>query len=311
MQPAPVLPIRFDRTKYGSPLLVDACEIADLPTFITAPRAHRLHFWEVALLSGGSGRLALDDASHALGTRRVLVTAPGDVRRWELDGRAGLAGWLLFFEPGYLDEASADPAFLRELPILAAPALARGLAPSAARFDALAAIVAAMREELRDLHPDSRHELRAQTCRLLLGLQRAAADAGRVPTARPAARDPAQAACERFRALLDEGVGAATPVASYARRLGLSPRRLNECLRARTGRSAGELVDERLMREARRLLLHTALPAAAVAERLEFADPSYFGRFFRRHAGTTPAAFRRAHGSASAPPLRALSGDED
>ena len=46
-------PIRFDRTKYGRRLLVDACEIARIPTFITTPRAHRLHFYEIALLTEG------------------------------------------------------------------------------------------------------------------------------------------------------------------------------------------------------------------------------------------------------------------
>ena len=88
---AAVAPIRFDRMKYGRPLLVDACEIAAIPGFITGPRAHRLHFYEIALLTEGRGRLALDDTLLELAPRRIFVTAPGEVRSWRLDDRTGLA----------------------------------------------------------------------------------------------------------------------------------------------------------------------------------------------------------------------------
>jgi AraC-like DNA-binding protein len=305
-RPDPPSAIRFDRMKYGRPLLVDACEVAALPTFITTPRAHRLHFYEIALVTAGRGRLALDDTLLELAPRRVFITAPGEVRSWRLDGQAPLGGWLAFFEADFIDEFLADRHFLRELPVLAAPPERRALAIGGRRFDQLAGIVAAMADELGDLRQDSCHALRADTYRLLVALQRAAVEAGQAPAASTAPPDREARVCAQFHRLLDEGVSGATSVAALAGRLGLSARRLNECLHARTGHSAGEHLAERLMREARRLLLHTTLPAAAIAERLEFADASYFGRFFRRHAGTTPAAFRRAPGSASAPPLRPL-----
>jgi len=304
--PAAVAPIRFDRMKYGRPLLVDACEVAAIPGFITTPRAHRLHFYEIALVTRGRGRLALDDTLLELAPRRVFVTAPGEVRSWRLEGEAGLGGWLAFFEPAFIDEFFADQRFLRELPVLAAPPGRRGLAVDGPGFDRLASIVAAMADELRELRDDSCHALRADTYRLLVALQRAAAATGAAPAAAAPPVDREAQVCAAFSRLLDEGVSAATPVCAYAERLGLSMRRLNECLAARTGRSAGQHVAERLMREARRLLLHSALPVAAIAERLEFADASYFGRFFRRHAGLTPAAFRRAPGSAGVPPDRPL-----
>lgn len=303
---APAEPIHFDRMKYGRRLLVDACEIARIPTFIKTPRAHRLHFYEIALLTEGRGGLALDATLLEVAPCRVYVTAPGEIRSWRLAERSGLGGWLAFFEADFIDEFFADQRFLRELPVLAAPARQRGLQAGSAHFDRLAGIVAEMGDELLDPREDSCHALRAQTYRLLVALQRAAVDAGQAPQAGAAEVDVAGRVCARFRRLVDEGVDAATPVAAYAQRLGLSPRRLNECLREKTGRSAGEIVDARLMLEAKRLLLHSDAPAAAIAERLAFGDASYFGRWFRRHAGTTPAAFRRLHGSASAPPDRPL-----
>ena len=48
------------------------------------------------------------------------------------------------------------------------------------------------------------------------------------------------------------------------------------------------------MEAARRDLVFTPTPIQAIAYSLGFSDPAYFNRFFRRHAGLTPGAFREA-----------------
>lgn len=81
----------------------------------------------------------------------------------------------------------------------------------------------------------------------------------------------------------------------YASRLGLSSQRLNRLARAESGRSALELVHERLTREACRRLAYIAAPASSLAAELGFEDPAYFSRFFKRRTGLTPQAWRIAH----------------
>lgn len=46
------------------------------------------------------------------------------------------------------------------------------------------------------------------------------------------------------------------------------------------------------MLEARRLLVHSSMTVSEIAYHLRFQDPSYFGRFFRRHLGQTPGQYR-------------------
>ena len=82
-------------------------------------------------------------------------------------------------------------------------------------------------------------------------------------------------------------------VEQYASRLGLSTARLNRLARAESGRSALELVHERLTREACRRLVYIAAPVAGVAEELGFADPAYFSRFFKRRMGMNPHRWRQ------------------
>jgi AraC family transcriptional activator of pobA len=54
------------------------------------------------------------------------------------------------------------------------------------------------------------------------------------------------------------------------------------------------LIAGRLIEEAKRQLIFTASSVQAIALGLGFSDAAYFNRFFRRHAGNSPQAWRRA-----------------
>lgn len=109
----------------------------------------------------------------------------------------------------------------------------------------------------------------------------------------PDTRDRDQLRLERLAALIGTHYREHRPVAFYAERLGISAAHLNRITRAHTGRSLRELIDLRLVEEARRNLVFTFLPAQSIAFTLGFSDPAYFNRFFRRHCGATPAEYRR------------------
>ena len=81
-------------------------------------------------------------------------------------------------------------------------------------------------------------------------------------------------------------------VTEYAARLGYSPRTLNRLARAHTGRSAKQLIDERVVLEAKRLLSHGGASVADIAQGLGFDDPSNFSAYFLRHTGLRPGGFR-------------------
>lgn len=78
----------------------------------------------------------------------------------------------------------------------------------------------------------------------------------------------------------------------YARTLGISAAHLNRIARQRTGMTVQGLIAQRLVEAARRDLVFTPTPVQTIAYSLGFADPAYFSRYFRRHTGLTPGAFR-------------------
>jgi AraC-like DNA-binding protein len=77
----------------------------------------------------------------------------------------------------------------------------------------------------------------------------------------------------------------------YAELLGCSVRTLSRAAQDATGHGVRELINERRLLEARRLLGAAQWDARAVAVHLGFTDPANFGRFFRDRTGLTPAAF--------------------
>jgi len=96
----------------------------------------------------------------------------------------------------------------------------------------------------------------------------------------------------RFRRLLESGHPHSRRVEDYADELGCSVRTLTRACLAVTGRTAKQVVDDRVALEARRLLACTTMSVAEVGRHLGFPEPTNFGRFFHREVGISPGQFR-------------------
>ena len=71
----------------------------------------------------------------------------------------------------------------------------------------------------------------------------------------------------------------------YADKLAMTPDRLNDHVKRATGVTAGHLIRQRVLTEAKRQLVFTGAPIHEIAYDLAFSDPSHFTRFFRKQTG--------------------------
>jgi len=97
---------------------------------------------------------------------------------------------------------------------------------------------------------------------------------------------------ERFVELIERHFRDWQPLSFYAQRLGVSTAQLNNSCRREAGRSAQEMIHDRLLLEARRLLAYSDLDVTGIGYALGFRDPAYFSRFFARRQGVSPSVFR-------------------
>lgn len=82
-------------------------------------------------------------------------------------------------------------------------------------------------------------------------------------------------------------------VQRYAAALGVSGEQLNRACRATGGRAPLRIVHDRLMAEAKRSLIFTAMSMQEIGFSLGFNDPAYFTRFFVQREGRAPSVYRR------------------
>jgi len=283
--PAPEIAIvEFDRHKYGRRLLVDAAPFQGLAGFITTPHPHRLRFYEILFLTAGDGFLEVDGVRTEVRPCRLCFTAPGAIRRWRLDNSP--QGFAVLFDGDFILEFFSDPRLVEELLFFENGGSAPFVDIDRDEFARLVTLVDAMRRELGAPRDVSEHILRAMLYQLLVEVGR------HRPAARNAHFAGGGALHARFASLVELHFRTLRQVAQYAQALDVTANHLNQAVRSATGATASNAIHQRLFLESRRLLLHTGRKVAAIALDLGFREPSYFNRFFKRMAGTTPRAFR-------------------
>jgi AraC family transcriptional regulator, transcriptional activator of pobA len=96
----------------------------------------------------------------------------------------------------------------------------------------------------------------------------------------------------KFRILIENHYMELHLPSDYANLLNITEKHLNEISRQISGQTASTPIHERIILEVKRLLFHSDISFKEIGYALHFEDPSYFSRFFKRFAGTTPSEFR-------------------
>jgi AraC-like DNA-binding protein len=231
----------------------------------------------IMLFTAGAGQHCVDFQAYPCRPGTLLWGRPGQVHVF--GAQAGLDATLVTFRSDACPEASLDGLVTGPL----APAYWQLAGEDE---DAIVSEVTQLDADCARYVDDGENSaadlLRQELVVLLM----------RIRTMSPPA--PAGAATTLLSRLYDEVEASIrhAPIAEYAERLGCSVRTLTRACLTTTGRSAKQLIDQRLALEAKRLLATTDLPAAEVGRLLGFGEPTNFGRFFLRETGRAPGAFR-------------------
>jgi AraC family transcriptional activator of pobA len=243
------------------------------------PRGHAL------LLTAGAGRISgSEEASLAA---PCLAWMPAGAER-SLLLEAGSAGHLLSVSAAFLGRTLAELAegllmrrtvegfLLVGIPSLALPVMVQALE--------------AIAREARDPGRGAGAVLRAHLTLLLVEMWRLAAQAGKEPG--DAATGAAGALLQQFSHLVELHYRAHWPVERYAATLCVTTDRLHAACVRDAGKAPRALIHERLAAEARVRLEQLDLSVEQIGFGLGFRDAGYFNRFFRRHVGMPPGAYR-------------------
>lgn len=97
----------------------------------------------------------------------------------------------------------------------------------------------------------------------------------------------------KFKEALEDNYNKIHKVNEYADLLSISPDYLNSVVKSGIGKTAKELVQQRIALEAKRFGLHSELSTKEISYNLGFDEPSHFSRFFKKTEGISFAEFRK------------------
>ncbi|WP_392674807.1 helix-turn-helix domain-containing protein [Streptomyces sp. LN785] len=269
------------RPSLGAPIGMDIVDFAELRArgrrrAIDLSTPQRPTFHHLIHVSSGSLRHTVDFTGHTVPAGGWLWIRPRQVHRYDLRDLVTARGTIVIWQPGFVT-IDPDPPY-DQSPVV----------PTAPHARAAQLALRHLAHEYADL-ASVPLDVHIETLRLLLSVLLL-----RLAHAGPGPSSPAGTGStfRSFRAAVERDFSRTHRVGDYAAALGYSVRSLTRAAQAATGASAKQYLDARILLEAKRLLVHTDAPSAEIADRLGFAAPTDFTKFFRTRDGRTPLEFR-------------------
>lgn len=246
-------------------------------------------FVQVHYVKSGTVRVYLDDQQYVEAGPMFFLTPPtiphSFVTEADADGhvltvRQQLVWQLMEAEPGLIPGPRLPAACV---------ALGRLSGPYQDEARRLEFLFETLREENSQLLPGHASALSSLTRLIMISLLRLCANS---LEATPARHEDLQI-FHRFNELIERHYREHWALSAYASAIGVTEARLNDVCRRIADLPSKRLVLERVMQEAKRLLLFTGSSANEICYQLGFKDPAYFSRFFQRYAQITPGEYRQ------------------
>jgi AraC-like DNA-binding protein len=247
--------------------------------------SHRHDFYESFLVCSGSGSISIDFVDYQLSAPLLLFLSPGCVHSW--DKSIMVSGLTLRFTTEFMVSNVSSSSYSPELFIFVTIGGSPVIHLNEEQFDKFRFLGTMMESEYSTPRIKRDEALRSYLKLWLIESLRIAKEQGLVPIEGKGAP-----LTRRFLSLVESNFLINASVTDYAERLGVTPNHLCESVRRTINRSAGEIIRSRILIEAKRLLRHADMSVSEIAYHLNFEDPSYFARYFRKYCSVTPSIFR-------------------
>lgn len=233
------------------------------------PFPHRHDFFQIMLVTEGSGHHQIDFKKHKVSKNQIYIMKPGQVHSWTLS--SNIKGYIVEFNRG---ERLLDLWNFPDMIVL----------KKAEDFQKL---IEVMFEEFQKGEPLFDIALEGYLSGFLVKLKRLAPEIGPLKSLE---------LIDRFNQLVEEHFRKEHRVEFYAKNLKVTPKALTMQVTRISQKSPRQIIQERVLLEAKRLLAFSHLSVAQVGYEIGFDDANYFSRFFRLHEKITPAVFRKLSG---------------
>ncbi|MBL7775763.1 MAG: helix-turn-helix domain-containing protein [Saprospiraceae bacterium] len=248
---------------------------------------HRHKFFQIVLFTEGSGEHSIDFKKFPVAPHQAYVMGPGQVHSWNFGPDTD--GFILNFNDSFISAFCNDPNYLQSLPLF------NSLSASPARMleaECCGEVHRLLERLLLEYQQEKDFKLdmlRTLVLQVLILLSR------QLPAeVHPGTTSHQRTVLRQFEQLIDAHFREKRLPRDYAEMLFITPNHLNALVNSVVGKPAGELIRDRVVLEAKRLLANSDANISEIADTLNFEDNAYFTRFFKKYTGITPELFRQS-----------------
>ena len=247
---------------------------------------HKHTFYHLVLFTKGGGTHAIDFKTFDVTPYQIYFMTPGQVHSWNFKGEVD--GYVVHFSSSFFESFLLKNEYLDQFPFF-----------SGIIDDAVIQVEPSLQQKIVSLFEDIIAESET-TDRMSLDLIRAILLHIFILLSRTKTRPAEKQALpynytllKNFQKLIEKHFATLKLPRDYAELMYITPNHLNALCNDLLGISAGELIRNRILLEAKRLLINLDLTIAEISYQLNFNDNSYFTKFFKKYAGITPEEFRK------------------
>lgn len=249
---------------------------------------HRHNYYEIFLFVEGGGYHDIDFQEIPIQPRSVHFVSPGQVHlvRRALDSY----GFVLFFSRDFYSLNLQNKDILFDLPFLNNNSVNPAINLDETRFQELFTLMKSVQQEYEANEGRQEDILRSY---LNIMLHKSKQFYTEVNGEQEEQVNPVNQLVQSYKILIEKNFSKLHLVKQYADQLSTTPEYLTEATKKVCGKTASEMISDRIVLEAKRLLMYSDLSNKEIAHVLNYDDPSYFSRFLKNKIGMSPSEFRQ------------------
>lgn len=252
---------------------------------ITFP--HRHSFYQVLFITEGKGTHVIDFENHEVKNGMIYFLAPSQVHEWLFN--EDVNGILINFNENFFSSFLANSHYLADFSFFTANGMHSSIDLSLDESaDSVKSILTNIQKEFASNEEYKLDLIKTMLLQMFLIVNRKVSGNQNLP-----ANKNNYIVFRNFEKLIELNFTTMRMPKDYANLLFVTPNHLNALCNQLTGKSAGDIIRNRVLLEAKRLLVNSNQNINEIAWHLSFEDNSYFSKFFKKYEGITPDEFRK------------------
>lgn len=239
----------------------------------------------VFIINEGQGKLNIDDNMFNISGKEVLLISKGQM--FSFSPLTRLSGFEISFGDCFWEKAPASASNCKYL-LFNDAALHQKMALDEKNFTELNRVAEMILKEFSSEDYPNKLDAMAAYLKILMIKM-----ANMVPSFNEGIDGFDNQVHRKFMELISMKYREMHDVQYYADQLSITPRKLSDMLRKKTGKGAKEIIAGQIIAESKRDLQFTTKSIKEIAYGLSFSTPEQFSHFFKKYTGASPVDYRK------------------